>query len=146
MLEGMTALHTSTIDSSICYEHPVIPVHHRTGKRYIYLNRLYTTSLRQLKPDASRVLLDYLYDHCEQPEFSMRCAWSKGDLMMWDDQAVIHYGVGDYDEPRMLHRCMAVGDPPTGDPPRWSRPPRMKASSKAGMEARTGEPREAIAE
>jgi len=146
LLDGMTALHSSTIDPTLCYEHPAIAIHPKTGKRFIYLNRLFTTSLRQLKPEESHALLNYIYDFTEQPEFCTRHRWSAGDVVMWDNRATLHYAVGDYDEPRMLHRCMVHGVKPQGNPARWERPAKMRASSKAGMAARTGEPREAISE
>lgn len=146
LLDGLTALHSSTIDPDLCYEHPAIAIHPKTGRRFIYLNRLFTTSLRQLKPAESHALLEYIYDFCEQPEFCTRHRWSPGDLLMWDNRATLHYAVGDYDEPRMLHRCMVHGIKPEGNAARWERPRKMKASSKAGMAARTGEPRHAISE
>jgi taurine dioxygenase len=144
LLDGLSALHSSTIDPDMCWEHPSIIDHHHTGKRALYVNRLFTTSLRQLRPEESRVLLDYLYQHSEQPEFGTRHRWSKGDVVMWDNRAALHYAVGDYDEPRMLHRCMVHGPAPRGNPPRWQRPAKMRASSRAGLIARSGESREAI--
>lgn len=144
MLNGMTALHSSTIDPDMNYEHPAVVVHPKTGKRFIYLNRLFTTSLRQLKPAESAALLEYLYTFCEQPEFCTRHRWAPGDILMWDNRATLHYAVGDYDAPRMLHRCMVVGEKPVGNPPRWDKPDKMKSSSKAGMLARSGESRAAI--
>ncbi len=146
LLDGLTALHSSTIDPELCYEHPAVAVHPHTGKRFIYLNRLFTTSLRQLKPAESRYLLNYIYDYSEQPEFCTRHRWSEGDVVMWDNRATLHCAVGDYDEPRVLHRCMVMGEKPQGNQARWKRPSKMKASSQAGMEARTGESREAISE
>jgi taurine dioxygenase len=144
MLDGMTALHSSTIDPNMNYEHPAVAVHPKTNKRFIYLNRLFTTSLRQLKPAESAALLEYLYTFCEQPEFCTRHRWQPGDILMWDNRATLHYAVGDYDAPRMLHRCMVIGEKPVGNPPRWDRPAKMKSSSKAGMLARSGEARDAI--
>lgn len=146
MLDGLSALHSSTIDANMVWEHPAVIEHHQTGKRALYVNRLFTTSLRQLKPSESRALLDYLFTHSEQPEFCTRHRWSPGDVVMWDNRAAIHYAVGDYDEPRMLHRCMVHGDQPVGNAPRWERPKKMRASSKAGLISRSGEPRDAISE
>ena len=144
LLDGLSALHSSTIDPDMNYEHPAIVTHPHTGKRSIYLNRLFTTSLRQLAPTESRALLNYIYEFTEQPEFCTRHRWSEGDVVMWDNRCTLHYAVGDYDEPRMLHRCLVVGEKPVGEPPRWERPKKMKASSKAGMAARTGESRSSI--
>jgi taurine dioxygenase len=144
MLDGMTALHSSTINPNMNYEHPAITIHPHTGKRSIYLNRLFTTSLRQLAPTESRTLLNYIYEFTEQPEFCTRHRWSKGDVVMWDNRCTLHYAVGDYDEPRLLHRCLVMGEKPVGNTPRWGKPKKMKASSKAGMVSRTGESREAI--
>lgn len=142
MLDGMTALHSSTIDPSMNFEHPAIRVHPNTGKRSLYVNRLFTSSLRQLKPDESRALLNYLHDYQERPEFTCRWRWSPGDVAIWDNRCTLHYAINDYDSERELHRCIVLGDKPEGNAGRWTLPERQKAASSVGYASRTGEPRD----
>lgn len=140
LVDGMTALHVSTLDDEINCEHPVVVVHPVTGRRSLYVNRLFTRGLRQLLPGESKALLDYLCGWCERPEITCRWSWSPGDVVMWDNRCVQHYAINDYDAERLLHRCMVLGDPPRGGSPRWDRPAPAKASSSVGYAARTGEP------
>jgi alpha-ketoglutarate-dependent 2,4-dichlorophenoxyacetate dioxygenase len=41
---------------------------------------------------AGRILLCDLQEHATQPEFVYRHAWRKGDLVLWDNRAVMHRG------------------------------------------------------
>ncbi len=130
-LEGLSALHASTIDAGLCHEHPVIRVHPETDRRSLFVNRLFTRSLCQLNPGESGALLAYLYDWCERPEFSVRWSWRPGDVAMWDNRCTQHYAINDYDSERVLHRCIVLGDPPDGPAPRWEvpEPPSSESSS-----------------
>jgi taurine dioxygenase len=141
LLDGLTALHVSTLDDDLCSEHPAVRVHPETGRRSLYVNRLFTRSLRQLRADESRALLDYLHGFSERLELSCRWRWSPGDVVMWDNRCTQHYAINDYDEERTLHRCIVLGEHGVrGNEPRWGLPPARKASSSVGYDARDGEP------
>jgi len=43
------------------------------------------------------MLLAKLYQHCTRPEFSCRCKWSPGSVLLWDNRSTMHYAVNDYD-------------------------------------------------
>jgi len=122
LLEGLSALHASTLDADLCCEHPVVRVHPESGRRSLFVNRLFTTRLQQLLPGESRALLAYLFAWCEQPEFTCRWSWRPGDVVMWDNRCVQHYAINDYLGERILHRCMVLGDPPVGPGPQWAAP------------------------
>ena len=48
-----------------------------------------------------------------RPEFTLRQCWRPGDLLMWDNRAVIHLAVNDYDgHRRLLHRTTAGRERP----------------------------------
>jgi alpha-ketoglutarate-dependent taurine dioxygenase len=34
--------------------------------------------------------------------------------VIWDERSTIHYAVGDYDEPRLMHRLILKGTAPVG--------------------------------
>ena len=56
------------------YLRPLVKTHPETGRKSLFVNRLFTTRLQQLLPGESRALLAHLYDWCERPEFT--CRWS----------------------------------------------------------------------
>lgn len=141
LLEGVSALHMSTIDTGINHEHPAIRVHPATGQRSLYLNRLFTRSLRQLLPGESSALLAHLLAWAERPEFTCRWSWSPGDVVLWDNRCTLHFAINDYDAERILHRTMILGDPPEGPGPRWEQPAIGAAASSIGYEYRGTDPR-----
>ncbi len=137
LLEGLSAVHASTLDASLCHEHPVVRVHPETGRRSLFVNRLFTRGLRQLLPSESRALLEHLYAWCEQPEFTCRWSWRPGDVAMWDNRCTQHYAINDYAAERILHRCIVLGDSPVGNAPRWEPPePLRSESSRSRADAR----------
>jgi taurine dioxygenase len=141
LLEGLSALHMSTIDQSINHEHPVVRVHPATGRKSLYVNRLFTRGLRQLLPGESGALLEHLLTWCERPEFTCRWRWTPGDVVLWDNRCTLHHAINDYTAERVLHRAMILGDPPVGPAPRWEIPVPTVAASSVGYEYRGRDPR-----
>lgn len=62
-----------------------------------------------------RHILDRLFDHAEQSRFIFEHAWKPGDLVMWDNLAVMHART-DFDpaEGRVLRRVAVKGPRPLG--------------------------------
>lgn len=62
--------------------------------------------------EESIALLDELVDFCTQPRFVYRHDWSVGDVMLWDQRAVMHRGTPwPFEEPRKLEStCSSVRD------------------------------------
>ncbi|HET9143129.1 TauD/TfdA dioxygenase family protein [Actinophytocola sp.] len=121
LLDGLTAIHTIRVGNeySSRAEHPVVRVHPETGRRSLYVNRLFTSHIPQLTRHESDALLEYLFRFSEGPQFSCRYHWRAGDVAMWDNRVTMHYAVNDYSEPRRGQRITILGDEPTGNPPRW---------------------------
>jgi taurine dioxygenase len=95
--------------------HPVVRRQPETDRRALFVNRIYTTRFADMTEEESRPLLDFLYEHATRPEFCCRWTWQAGDLLMWDNRAVMHYAVNDYDgHRRLLHRTMVEGEAPRG--------------------------------
>ena len=95
--------------------HPVVRLQPETGRRALFVNRIYTTRFAGMTEEESRPLLEFLYGHATRPEFCCRWRWRAGDLLMWDNRAVMHYAVNDYDGyRRLLHRTTVEGEVPRG--------------------------------
>ncbi len=101
--------------------HPVVRVHPVTGRRALYVNRIFTTRLDDLSEREDEALLPLLCDHVQSPDFQCRVRWTPGTVVMWDNRCTQHYAVHDYREPRVMHRVVIDGDKPTGPA---DRPPR----------------------
>jgi taurine dioxygenase len=58
-------------------------------------------------------VLAELFDHMEQRRFIYEHEWRVGDLVMWDNLAVMHART-DFDpaEARILRRCTVAGERP----------------------------------
>jgi taurine dioxygenase len=95
-------------------EHPVVRVHPETGRRSLYVNKLFTTSIPQLHPDESTRLLDHLCAWATRPELTCRWRWREGDVAMWDNRCTMHYAIGDYTSERVMQRVTVIGDAPQG--------------------------------
>jgi taurine dioxygenase len=61
--------------------------------------------------DEGYALIDDLYQHATHARYEYRHQWQVGDLVIWDNQAVMHQANADYDpeQKRFLYRLMIKG-------------------------------------
>jgi alpha-ketoglutarate-dependent taurine dioxygenase len=102
-------------ESSDAVRHPVVAAHPVTGKPVLFVNPGFTSSIEGLSRLESDALLELLYDHTLQHEHIVRYRWAEGDVAVWDNRAVWHRKVTDYDDqrfPREVHRVQLRGGRP----------------------------------
>lgn len=94
--------------------HPVVRTHDESGRRALYVCRAFTRKFVGWSRQESEALLGYLFEHSVLPEFQARHRWQAGDLVMWDNRAVLHFAVHDHaeGEPRLIHRLQVEGPVP----------------------------------
>lgn len=114
-LEGMTATHSFTygfkesiaepggrerlkdaINENPDVVHPLVRTHPVTGRKLIFLNRLFTSKIDGLSERKSEDLLNSLCDHLVQDKYVYRFNWRKNSIAFWDNRSVLHVPVNDY--------------------------------------------------
>jgi len=110
-LARMQGVPDSDVPSAV---HPLVRTHPETGRKAIYMGHSDNVECFEgMTPAESRPLLDYLYQHCTQPDNIYRHMWRVGDVVMWDNRCTMHYAVHDYGEQeRLLHRVTLAGEVP----------------------------------
>jgi taurine dioxygenase len=94
-------------------DHPVVRTHPVSRSKGLFVNEGFTTHINGIKPRESKALLEFLFAHAGQPEFTLRWRWTVGDVAFWDNRNTQHYAVADYlPERRTMHRATVNGDEP----------------------------------
>ena len=100
-LEGLRALHDydnvprdifSTLKMTPPPEcpQPVVRTHPDTGRKAIYINPAYTTRIEGMTEGDSEALKKQIFRHCLGDSFRLRYKWRAGDLLAWDNAALMH--------------------------------------------------------
>ena len=91
--------------------HPVIIKHPLSGRPSLYVNGDFTVKFEGWTKEESQPLLDYLYAHARQNEFTCRFKWRKGSIAIWDNRATHHCALNDYQgQFRLMHRITIEGE------------------------------------
>ncbi|MGI9288325.1 MAG: TauD/TfdA dioxygenase family protein [Pseudomonadales bacterium] len=128
LLEGLTAVHDyghlyelgwqsgiplgemvgDALVKGLIHSHPIVKTHPVTGRQWLTVNATYTRFVQGLNPIEGKMLLEMLLQQMQKPEFNYRHHWQNGDLLIWDQQAVQHYAVGDFSGRRLMNRISAL--------------------------------------
>jgi taurine dioxygenase len=108
MLDGMTALHDGETTYRGRYEgmkeaasypsaeHPVIRTHPVSGRKALFVNRIFTRRILQLEKHESDAVLEMLFRLVETPELQCRFRWQPGSVAFWDNRCAQHHALWDY--------------------------------------------------
>ncbi|ARP80272.1 hypothetical protein CAL12_05110 [Bordetella genomosp. 8] len=90
--------------------HPLVVRHPETGRAALYLGRRRNSYILGLPLDESNALLDELWAHATQPEFTFRQEWKLHDLILWDNRCTLHRrDAFDPSVSRIMHRTQIKG-------------------------------------
>jgi len=90
--------------------HPVVIRHPESGRKVLYVNPGHTIQFEDWDFDRSRSLLDELYAHVNQPQFTSNFNWLPGSVTFWDNRRTWHMADNDYQgQMRLMHRITLAG-------------------------------------
>ena len=94
-------------------EHPVVRTHPESGRRALYVNRIFTSHIVGMSEAESEQLLATLFAQSDIPEYQFRLRWEPDTVAMWDNRCTQHYAASDYwPQARVMERAAIVGDRP----------------------------------
>ena len=96
---------------------PIVRTHAGSGRKLLYIGA-HTRSVVGMTVPEGRMLLMDLLEHATQRQYVYRYEWQPGDLVIWDNRAVLHRGRRwDMNEPRELRRTTTADvDEPAAEP------------------------------
>jgi len=69
---------------------PLVRVHPVTGAKSLYVCPAVISHIEGLEPEASEALIETLIKHTTTDRFVYTHRWRQGDLVIWDNRAVLH--------------------------------------------------------
>jgi taurine dioxygenase len=96
-VRGLTSMAIAPSEQAYAeHSHPAVVEHPATGRPALYVNPVYTTRFEGWNPIESHALLDYLYRHAVNENFTCRFRWSSDALAIWDNRCTMHNALNDY--------------------------------------------------
>jgi taurine dioxygenase len=128
-IEGRKAVHDATYNSAGVMrkgyqevsdprkapgaQHALIRVHPETGRPCLFLGRRRNSCIVGMELDESEALLDQLWAHATQAQFTFRQQWRVGDVLIWDNRCTLHRRDSfDPNARRLMHRTQIKADRP----------------------------------
>jgi alpha-ketoglutarate-dependent taurine dioxygenase len=95
--------------------HPIVRTHPETGDKALYIGNHAAGGVEGLPELEGKALLAELLAHATQPQFVYTHHWRPGDLVIWDNRALLHRALANYEmgrHRRVLHRTVVRGTAP----------------------------------
>ncbi|MET0389872.1 MAG: TauD/TfdA family dioxygenase [Polyangiales bacterium] len=72
------------------FAHPLVRTHPESGKKTLFLSYSSEVEVVGVPREEGIALIEKLREHFHQDRFRYEHAWSVGDIVYWDNQAVLH--------------------------------------------------------
>ena len=93
--------------------HDLVQVHPVTGRKVFYLN-LDPLEFRGIDDASGRQLIEQVVESASRPEHVYRHCWQPGELLIWDNHAMMHSGTATHmyeSDRRLMHRSFVYTQP-----------------------------------
>ena len=91
--------------------HPMVITDKNTNKKLLFLGRRPHAYIIGLELEESENLLNEIWEHATQEQFTWTQKWEKGDLLMWKNLNVLHKrDAFDPNTRRVMHRTQIKGE------------------------------------
>ncbi|HEY6879404.1 MAG TPA: TauD/TfdA family dioxygenase, partial [Polyangiales bacterium] len=95
------------------FPHPLVRTHPESGKKVLFLGCRTEVELVGLPYEEGRALVEQLRAHLSQERFRYQHHWAVGDVVYWDNQAVLHgRSAFDPNARRVMKRVSLAGSRP----------------------------------
>lgn len=91
------------------FPHPLVRTHPVTGEKVLYLHAAYEMELVGLSYQEGSVLIESLHQHIYEISCKYEHVWQRGDLVMWDNQATIHYRPAFQEHVKRVLKRVSIG-------------------------------------
>jgi taurine dioxygenase len=100
------------LDNIFHFSQPLVVTNPGSGRKALYVSRLNSMWIEGIDREESEKILNQLFDITEDPANYYEHVWRPGDLLMWDNLAVLHARTDwPEEQQRMLRRCTTLGEP-----------------------------------
>jgi taurine dioxygenase len=99
---------TETVPGEV-FPHPLVRTHPITGEKVLYLHAAYELELVGLGYQEGRALIETLHEHMCSISCKYEHFWQTGDVVMWDNQATIHYRPAFQEGVRRVLKRVTIG-------------------------------------
>lgn len=89
---------------SLRAEHRIVCINKKNKKKSLYLSPGHVIGIVGFSKNESKNLLKYLFNHQVKNKFIYSFEWEPNCIAMWNNHAVLHNPVNDFDEHRVMHR------------------------------------------
>lgn len=94
--------------------HPLVRTHPQTGRKALFLGCRQSAFAQGMPEAAGNSFMRVLIEFATQPQFVYSHKWEAGDVVIWDNRAVMHTATP-FDERkyrRVMHRTSTIGERP----------------------------------
>src|SRR5712671_3592407 len=101
----------SDVRETVGARHPLVRTDRQTGGKALFLGRRPNSYVTGMSVADSEALLDALWTHATEKQFTMCHQWQVGDVLMWNNLAVLHRrDPFDPKTRRVMHRTQIKGN------------------------------------
>lgn len=117
LLDGLQVEHgtmrTPFVRERAQFVHPAVIRDPVTGRKALFVNSVYSERFLDMSERESDSLMQFLFEHVNQPEFHVGLTWKVGTTAVWEERVTQHRAIDSFVGTRRLRRMTIKGDKPS---------------------------------